>query len=157
MKPTRRVKADTVAGQVAAHQKPLEEICWPGEVTQLSLPADRKTANIHFKKILTARATEFWRATDVVAAAQLSNLQVHYDKIAVQLDADGFLTDEGKRSPAFDVMERLLGKIAQISRNLSLVGMPVDKATLANAKKAEDKVKATREARAKNTKLSLLA
>ena len=155
MKPTRRVKADTVAGQVAAHQKPLEEICWPGEVTQLSLPADRKAANIHFKKILTARATEFWRATDIVAASQLAILQVHYNKIAVQLDEDGFITDDCRRSPTFDVLERLLGKIAQLSRTLSLVGMPVAKATLENAKRAEDKVKEAR--RANKPHMSLLA
>ena len=109
----KRKRSDSAAAAVAASQAaalgPLDP---PAHVTL------REGDRPFWNAIVLSRPRDTWNEVDLAHAANLARTQADLEKLQAQLDADGYLTPEGKESPLVKIVETLSRRAVAMARML---------------------------------------
>jgi len=135
---TRRKRSDSAAAAVTAAQSAALGPLNPPEHVTLRA-GDRP----FWDAIMKARARDTWTAIDLTHAATLARTQADVETLQARLDAEGYITPEGKANPLAAIVETLARRAVALSRTLhvhaeAVIGRSRDAANaLANERKAE--------------------
>ena len=96
----------------------------------------------YWTAIVTARARDTWTAVDLTTAANLARSQADIEALQKELDAQGYITPEGKINPVAVLIETLTKRVVTLARALhvnaeAVLGRARDSGSaLANERKA---------------------
>lgn len=109
----KRRRSDSAAAAIAAAQAvalgPLDP---PEHVTLRD--GDRP----FWDTVMKARARDTWTAIDLTHAATLARTQADVERLQAQLDAEGYITPEGKANPLAAIVETLTRRAVSLCRAL---------------------------------------
>ncbi len=68
--------------------------------------------------IVTGRARDTWTGVDLCTAANLARTQADIETLQARLDAEGYITEEGKINPVAVLVETLSKRVVSLARAL---------------------------------------
>ena len=136
----RKQRSDSVSGAKAAMSKAVRNYPdWPDlMVTRHEDPESSAKAQEIFNELLLIRSPEDWRKADVPVVARLAMVIVEIDKSEVMLRRTGVLIKGGKHgtatipNPICQHLDRLYGRLKQLSGHIGLDSLPKDSRQLGN-------------------------
>ena len=140
MATNRKQRADSVSGAKAAMVSAKNIYPdWPDlMVTRHEDPDSSAKAQSIFNEMLLIRSPEDWRKADIPIVARLAMVIVEIDKSEIMLRRTGVLIKGGKHgtatipNPISSHLDRLYGRLRQLSGHIGLDSLPKDSRQLGN-------------------------
>jgi hypothetical protein len=162
---TRKPRSDSIRAQTAAAKAAtqFEYADWPTEiVTPFTDQASRAKADVLYRDFLKTRAPQDWRQADVYTLARLAMAYVEVDLHECAVREEGHMTLGGKHNdvsipnPRIAVLDKLYGRVKQLSSHVGLSNLPADSRLLGSNAKNHNEIESAID-RAKEGAKSLLA